>query len=162
MNRLLLLLPLTLCLTLPGCWQKDCSRWPFLNAGEYWLKVRNGYGYELLETRDEYICLAVQGDHDRWYRRVDRKLLTREVQEETYRIMVQRNIAQLKKELTRRETIDPRRLVYVRQGIDMSMRQLEDYTELHFDAPEQWLLWWEENHERLRLASDGRHMIVGP
>ena len=143
-------------------WMKDCSHWPPMDVVEYWLMVHQGCCYEILETRDEYICLAVQGDHDRWYHRMDRTLLTRQVQEETYRLVVQRNIARLKEEVARRETIDPRRLAYVQQGIDMSTRELENYTGLSFDLPEQWILWWEGTHERLRLAPDGQYVIVGP
>jgi len=160
MNRLLLLL-LALCLALPGCWQKDCSEWRFMSAGRYWDMVRDGCCYEILETRDEYICLDVQLEEGREFYRVDRRHLTRKVQEETYRLTVQRNIAQLKRELARRKTIDPRRLASVRQGIDTSMRTLEDYTGVSLDSPEQWIRWWEENHDRLRLAPDGRHVIVG-
>ena len=155
------LLPLTLCLALPGCWQKDCSKWSFMSAGEYWGRVRDGCCYEIVETRDEYICLYVQLEEGREFYRVDRRSLTREVQEESYRLAVQRNIAWLKKELARRKTIDPRRLDYVRRNIEFSMRSLADYTGLYFDFPEQWIRWWEENHERLRLAPDDRHVIVG-
>lgn len=155
-----MLLLLTLCLALPGCWRKDCSTWPFMNAGEYWLRVRAGIVHEVLETRDEYLCLEVVGDHDVWYYRMDRKLLTREVQEETYRLMVQRNIAWLQEALARRATVDPRLRTHLLQTIDVYARTLEDYTGLSFDHPEQWILWWEENRERLRLAPDNRHMIV--
>jgi len=140
---------LTLCLALPGCWRfKDCSEWPFMSAGEYWAMVRNPGGHGVLESRDEYVCLYIQPEEEREFYRVDRKVLTRAVQEESYRLVVQRNIARLKKELAR--------------GRIGSMRTLEDYTGLYFDDPEQWIHWWEENHERLRLAPDGRHVIVGP
>jgi len=161
MNRLPLLL-LALCLALPGCWQKDCSRWRFMSAGDYWGRVHDGCCYEILETRDEYICLYVQLEEGREFYRVDRRNLTQEVQEESYRLAVQSNIARLEKQLARRKTIDPRRLPYVRQGIDMSMRTLEDYTGLYLADPEQWILWWKENHDRLRLSPDGRHLVVGP
>ncbi len=61
--------------------------------------------------------------------------------------------AQLERGLARRDAAHLRRWVP-----DGNMRQLEDYT---FDDPEQWIRWWEENHERLRLTPDGRHVIVG-
>src|SRR6185436_7896584 len=72
MNRLPLVL-LALCLALPGCWQKDCSRWRFMSAGDYWGRVHDGCCYEILETRDEYICLYVQLEEGREFYRVDRR-----------------------------------------------------------------------------------------
>src|SRR5687768_3490467 len=89
-QRLLVLLLVALCFGLLAYrWKKNCSNWPAMDTVEYWMMVHEGCCYEILETRDEHICLAVQGDHDRWHYRVDRKFLTREVQEASYRRVVQ-------------------------------------------------------------------------
>ena len=152
MRRWLLL---ALCLALPGCGRlKDCSKWPFMAAREYWIMLRHTGGYGTLETRKDYICIFVQGEEERYFYRVDRKVLTRAAQEETYRLIVQNEIGRLKRWLARRAASAPR------LG-SPRMQELEDYTGLFFYYPEQWVRWWEENHERLRIAPDGRHLIVG-
>jgi hypothetical protein len=158
---LLLLLLLALCLGPPVYrWMKDCSRWPVMDTVEYWMMVHEGCCYEILETRDEHICLAVQGDHDQWHYQVDRKFLTREVQEASYRRVVQDSIAWLKKELAHRNDPDPRARTYAQQGIKTSTERLQRYTRRYFEDPEDWIRWWEKNHERLRLSRDGERVVV--
>jgi hypothetical protein len=118
-----------------------------------------------VETRDEYTCLALQLDHGQEFYRVDRKVMTRQVQEESYRILVQRYIARLRESLARTNDPDPRVRIYAQQGIDTSLGALHDLTgqhPIHSDDPEEWIRWWEDYHKWLRLAPDGRRVIVDP
>lgn len=160
-QRLLLLLLVALCLGLLAYrWKKNCDNWPAMDMVEYWMIVHEGCCYEVLETRDEHICLAIQGNHERSHYRIDRKLLTREAQEEIYLQIVQSSIPLLKEGLARRDDPDPRERNYAQQRINLGVLRLRSYTGGHFDDPEDWVRWWEKNHERLGLSRDGKRVVV--
>lgn len=143
-------------------WITDCSHWHPMDPIDYWFTVRSDCCWKIVETRGEYACLVLQLEEGQQFYRVDRKIMTREVQEESYRTVAQRFNDHLRESLARANDPDPRKQNYAQQGISLSVRTLEDLTGQHFAEPGEWLRWWQDNHQWLRLAPDGRRLVVDP
>lgn len=122
-------------------------------AERYWAHSVGPRNIWTESETDQFLCVAIQLEEGQeWYRVDKRSLLDRKVKEEVFRKQAAGSVDFMRRQLTYSESAP--------SILDIPFESLEHLTGLRFSSAQEWIDWFEANHERLRLSPDGERLIV--
>lgn len=125
-----------------------------MSAERYWAHSTGPRNIWTESETDQFLCVAIQLEEGQERYRVDKSsLLDRRVKEEVFRMQVEGSVDFLR--IQRTHSGDGPSEI-----LDFHFQILEGLTGLRFSSTQEWIDWFEANHERLRLSSDGERLIV--
>lgn len=133
-----------------------CSMRSLMPAERYWAHSVGPRNIWTESETDQFLCVAIQLEEGQeWYRVDKRSLLDLKVKEEVFRKQVAGSVDFMRRQLSYSDGGSP-------DMLDVPFQALEQLTGLRFSSAQEWIDWFDANHERLRLSPDGERLIVRP
>jgi hypothetical protein len=134
--------------------ERPCSERSLMSAERYWAHFAGPRNIWTESETDQFLCVAIQLEEGQERYRVDkRSLLDRRVKEEVFRTQVEGSVDFLR--IQRAHSGDG-----PSEMLDFHFQILEGVTGLPLRSTQEWIDWFDANHERLRLSPDGERLIV--